>query len=92
MSLATVSDAPIERGVYMEKVLINWDRNPVSIHHSSKDVIDACLLHLRNQHMVSKRSISMPDRERGGYLAFIYQVFDPQWVISWDERRLSGEE
>jgi len=76
----------------MVKVLINWDRTPVSIHHPNKSVIDSCLRHLRINHMVTKRSISMPDRNSGGFLAFIYQVFDPQWIITWDEKRLSGSE
>ena len=76
----------------MAKVLIKWDRTPVSIHHSSKSVIDSCLEHLRARHGVTKRSISMPDRHEGGFLAFIYQVFDPKWIISWDEKRLSENE
>ena len=76
----------------MPKVLINWDRNPVSIHHPSQKVIDDCLQFLRNRHGVRKRSISMPDRHEGGFLAFIYQAFDPRWIMAWDERRLSEEE
>ena len=76
----------------MPKVLINWDRIPVSIHHPNKKVLDACLQHLRNQHNLRKRSISMPDRAQGGFIAFIYQVFDPSWIIDWDNARLAASE
>ena len=76
----------------MDKVLINWDRTPVSIHHPDKSVIDSCLRHLRLNHDVTKRSISMPDRHQGGFLAFIYQIFDPQWIIEWDKKRLTETE
>jgi len=34
----------------------------------------------------------MPDRNQGGFVAFIYQVFDPHWIIMWDEKRLALKE
>ncbi|MGY8701304.1 MAG: hypothetical protein ACKVHH_01190 [Candidatus Poseidoniales archaeon] len=76
----------------MPKVLISLDHRPVSIHHPDKSVLDACLFYLRNQHHVRKRSISMPDRDKGGFVAFIYQVFDPLWITTWDEKRLALKE
>jgi hypothetical protein len=34
----------------------------------------------------------MPDRDKGGFVAFIYQVFDPLWITTWDEKRLALKE
>jgi len=34
----------------------------------------------------------MPDRHQGGFIAFIYQAFDPRWIITWDEKRLALKE
>ncbi|HIF16692.1 MAG TPA: hypothetical protein EYQ85_05530 [Candidatus Poseidoniales archaeon] len=76
----------------MPKVLIDLDHRPVSIRHPNQSVLDSCLFYLRNQHHVRKRSISMPDRHQGGFIAFIYQAFDPRWIITWDEKRLSLKE
>lgn len=64
---------------------VNWDRTPVSVHHESKAILEALILHLRNKHAVRKRSIVMQDRENeSGFLFFLYQACDPRWIASFD--------
>ena len=70
---------------------VNWDRTPVSVHHQSKSVLEALILHLRTKHGLRKRSIVMEDREEGsGHLFFLYQACDPRWIASFDVK--SSEE
>jgi hypothetical protein len=28
----------------------------------------------------------MPDREEGGFVAFLYQVCDPAWIVEWQQQ------
>ena len=69
----------------MQPVRVDWNRVPVSLHHESLDVLNNLLLHLRDVYNLTKRSIPMPDRINGGYIAFLYQACDPQWLLSWNE-------
>ena len=72
---------------------VNWDRTPVSVHHTRKDVLEALILFLRNSHGVRRRSIVMEDREEGpGFLFFLYQPCDPRWIASFDVAKLPEEE
>ena len=72
---------------------VNWDRTPVSVHHTRKDVLEALILFLRNSHGVSRRSIVMEDREEGpGFLFFLYQPCDPRWIASFDVAKFPEEE
>ena len=72
---------------------VNWDRTPVSVHHTRKDVLEALILFLRNSHGVRRRSIVMEDREEGpGFLFFLYQPCDPRWIASFDVAKFPGEE
>ena len=68
-------------------VRMDWSRNPVSIHHDSADVLTSLLNHLRDYHGLIKRSIPMQDRENGGFVAFLYQSCDPEWVLEWENNR-----
>ena len=64
-------------------VRVNWDRTPVSVHHDSKEVLEALIIHLKNIHGIRKRSLVMPDREEGGYLFFLYQPCNPRWILEY---------
>ena len=57
----------------------------MSIHHNSIEVLQSLLLYLREQHGITKHSIAMPDREEGGFVAFLYQVCDPAWIVEWQQ-------
>jgi hypothetical protein len=28
----------------------------------------------------------MPDRVEGGFVAFLYQVCDPTWIVEWQQQ------
>jgi hypothetical protein len=72
---------------------VNWDRTPVSVHHTRKDVLEALILHLRNSHGVRRRSIVMEDREEGpGFLFFLYQACDPRWIAGFNVANFTEEE
>lgn len=72
---------------------VNWDRNPVSIHHERKQFLEGLILHLRNTHGVRRRSIVMEDREEGpGFLFFLYQACDPRWIAGFDGTHTEEEE
>jgi len=72
---------------------VNWDRTPVSVQHTRKDVLEALILFLRNSHGVRRRSIVMEDREEGpGFLFFLYQPCDPRWIASFDVAKFPEEE
>lgn len=73
-------------------VRVNWDRNPVSVHHNSKEYLEALIVHLRNNHGLRKRSLVMDDREEGGYLFFLYQACNPQWILEFQFTPESPEE
>ena len=70
-----------------DPVRVDWNRSPVSIHHDSSEALDSLLNYLGEQHGITKRSISMPDRVEGGYVAFLYQACDPAWIIEWQHQR-----
>ena len=48
-----------------------------------KEVLESLILHLRNKHGIRKRSLVMEDREDGGYLFFMYQPCNPNWIIEF---------
>ena len=64
-------------------VRVDWDRTPVSVHHSEKEVLESLILHLRNKHGIRKRSLVMKDREDGGFLFFMYQPCNPNWILEF---------
>jgi len=64
-------------------VRVDWDRTPVSVHHDKKEVLESLILHLRNKHGIRKRSLVMEDRDDGGYLFFMYQPCNPNWIIEF---------
>lgn len=72
-------------------VRVNWDRTPVSVHHADEKVLNALVLHLRNNFGVRKRSLVMIDREEGGHLFFLYQPCDPRWILEFTYRPLEEE-
>ena len=64
-------------------VRVDWDRTPVSVHHAQKEVLESLILHLRNKHGIRKRSLVMEDREDGGFLFFMYQPCNPNWILEF---------
>ena len=56
---------------------------PVSVHGDDREILEALIRYLRQQHNVRKRSIVMDDREAGGFLFFLYQVCDPRWIAEF---------
>jgi len=73
-------------------VRVNWDRNPVSVHHENKDVLEALILYLRNKFEIRKRSLVMEDREEGGFLFFLYEPCNPRWILEYEELNVDKEE
>lgn len=75
-------------------VRVDWDRTPVSVHHPSKEVLEALVLHLRNKFGVRKRSLVMEDREESGFLFFLYQPCNPRWILEFtpNPKTLTEEE
>ena len=71
---------------------VNWDRNPVSVHHENKDVLEALILYLRNKFEIRKRSLVMEDREEGGFLFFLYEPCNPRWILEYEELNVDKEE
>ena len=64
-------------------IWVDWNRTPVSVHGDDTDQLELLILHLRNQHNVRRRSLVMHDRESGGFLFFIYQACNPQWITEF---------
>ena len=64
-------------------VRVDWDRTPVSVHHAKKAVLESLILHLRNKYGIRKRSLVMEDREGDGFLFFIYQPCNPNWILEF---------
>ncbi|MDA0877666.1 MAG: hypothetical protein O3B05_02215 [archaeon] len=62
----------------MPAVQVSWDNDPVSLHAQEAEVLNRLFALLRERLDVRKRSIPMPDRERGGFIAFLYQPVDPR--------------
>ena len=67
-------------------VRIDWDRHPVSIHSEDKSELEDLIEYLKTKHSIRKRSIIMDDRESGGFLFFVYQPFDPRWIVQFYNR------
>ena len=59
-------------------VRVDWTQDPVSLHADSADDLNRLFALLREQHGLKKRSIPMPDRENGGFVAFLYAPIDPR--------------
>jgi len=64
-------------------IWVDWNRTPVSVHGPEQATLEQLILHLRNTYNVRRRSLVMPDRERGGYLFFIYQACNPLWIAEF---------
>ena len=69
----------------LSPVRVDWDRRPVSLHHDDLETLEKLIEYLSSQHGVKRHSIVMPDRTEGGFVAFLYQACDPNWIISWQE-------
>ena len=59
-------------------IRVDWTQDPVSLHANSADDLNRLFALLREQHGLKKRSIPMPDRENGGFVAFLYAPIDPR--------------
>ena len=59
-------------------IRVDWTQDPVSLHADSADDLNRLFALLREQHGLKKRSIPMPDRENGGFVAFLYAPIDPR--------------
>ncbi len=68
-------------------IWVDWNRTPVSVHGPEQESLELLILYLRNTYNVRRRSLVMPDRERGGFLFFIYQACNPVWIAEFVERR-----
>lgn len=68
-------------------IWVDWNRTPVSVHGPEQESLELLILYLRNTYNVRRRSLVMPDRERGGFLFFIYQACNPVWITEFVERR-----
>ena len=73
-------------------VRVNWDRNPVSVHHENNDVLESLILYLRNKFGIRKRSLVIVDREEGGYLFFLYEPCNPRWILEYEDLNDDKEE
>lgn len=67
-------------------IWVDWNRTPVSVHDSEQESLELLILYLRNTYNVRRRSLVMPDRERGGFLFFIYQACNPLWIAEFLDR------
>ena len=76
---------PIDE-VFSVPIWVDWNRTPVSVHDSEQESLELLILHLRNTYNVRRRSLVMPDRERGGFLFFIYQACNPLWIADFVDR------
>ena len=68
-------------------IWVDWNRTPVSVHGPEQESLELLILYLRNTYNLRRRSLVMPDRERGGFLFFIYQACNPVWIAEFVERR-----
>ena len=59
-------------------IRVDWTQDPVSLHADSADDLNRLFALLREQRGLKKRSIPMPDRENGGFVAFLYAPIDPR--------------
>jgi hypothetical protein len=62
----------------MPAVHVSWESDPVSLHAEEATTLNRLFALLREHLNIRKRSIPMPDRERGGYIAFLYEPVDPR--------------
>jgi len=60
----------------MSRPHVNWEHDPISVHHEDPAVLESVIRRLEQQG-VTKHSIVMPDRSAGGFLFFIYQMVTP---------------
>ena len=62
----------------MPHIRVDWTQDPVSIHAEFAEELEGLFAYLKQQHGLKKRSIPMPYRENGGYVAFLYAPIDPR--------------
>jgi hypothetical protein len=62
----------------MPHIRVDWTQDPVSLHAEFAEELEQLFAHLKQQHGLKKRSIPMPDREHGGFVAFLYAPIDPR--------------
>ena len=67
-------------------IWVDWNRTPVSVHDSEQKSLELLILYLRNTYNVRRRSLVMPDRERGGFVFFIYQACNHLWIAEFLDR------
>lgn len=68
-------------------IWVDWNRTPVSVHGPEQESLEQLILYLRNTYNVRRRSLVMEDRERGGFLFFIYQACNPIWIAEFIQRQ-----
>lgn len=68
-------------------IWVDWNRTPVSVHGPEQESLEQLILYLRNTYNVRRRSLVMEDRERGGFLFFIYQACNPVWIAEFIQRQ-----
>ncbi len=62
----------------MPAVRVSWDHDPVSLHANDEALLNRLFAILKERHDIKRRSIPMPDRENGGWIAFLYQPVHPR--------------
>ena len=63
-------------------IRVDWTQDPVSLHAGTSEVLNHLFALLRDKHGLKKRSVPMPDRENGGFVAFLYAPIDPRVLSS----------
>ena len=63
-------------------IRVDWTQDPVSLHAETSEVLNRLFALLRDKHGFKKRSVPMPDRENGGFVAFLYAPIDPRVLSS----------
>jgi len=63
-------------------IRVDWTQDPVSLHAETSEVLNRLFALLRDKHGLRKRSVPMPDRENGGFVAFLYAPIDPRVLSS----------
>ena len=63
-------------------IRVDWTQDPVSLHAETSEVLNHLFALLRDKHGLRKRSVPMPDRENGGFVAFLYAPIDPRVLSS----------
>ena len=63
-------------------IRVDWTQDPVSLHAETSEALNQLFALLRDKYGLRKRSVPMPDRENGGFVAFLYAPIDPRVLSS----------